>query len=80
MTEFVEDEQPSWDAATINPPAVLGEVIHQIDPSQNAATSVGQSAPHVISSTPLTYLRKLLAVDHRKEDGGRPAQLPERLR
>lgn len=42
--DFVEDEKPSWDAVAINPPYVLGEVIHQCDKPEKLNTSVGKCA------------------------------------
>ncbi len=42
--EFIEDEKPSWDAATVNPPLVLGEVIHQVASPDKLNTSVGESS------------------------------------
>ncbi|WWC63268.1 uncharacterized protein I303_105868 [Kwoniella dejecticola CBS 10117] len=40
LWKFIEDEKPSWDAAAINPPLVLGEVIHQVDSPEKLNTSV----------------------------------------
>ena len=40
--EFIEEEKPKWDAATINPPLVLGEVIHQCEKPESLNTSVGR--------------------------------------
>ncbi|OWT39011.1 D-lactaldehyde dehydrogenase [Cryptococcus neoformans var. grubii Br795] len=40
LWNFVEDEKPSWDAVAINPPYVLGEVIHQCDKPEKLNTSV----------------------------------------
>ncbi|WRT68381.1 uncharacterized protein IL334_005357 [Kwoniella shivajii] len=40
LWKFIEDEKPSWDAAAINPPLVLGEVIHQVDDPEKLNTSV----------------------------------------
>jgi hypothetical protein len=31
FVEFMEDNHPSWDFATINPPLVFGPVIHQVE-------------------------------------------------
>lgn len=38
--EFLEDNKPSFDIATINPPFVLGPVIHQVDKVESLNTSV----------------------------------------
>ncbi|RSH88686.1 methylglyoxal reductase (NADPH-dependent) gre2 [Saitozyma podzolica] len=38
--KFIEDEKLSWDGATINPPLVLGEVIHECDSPEKLNTSV----------------------------------------
>ncbi|WVQ68084.1 uncharacterized protein L199_006290 [Kwoniella botswanensis] len=40
LWKFIEDEKPSWDAVAINPPLVLGEVIHQVDSPEKLNTSV----------------------------------------
>ncbi|ODO07587.1 D-lactaldehyde dehydrogenase [Cryptococcus wingfieldii CBS 7118] len=37
---FIEKEKPSWDAATINPSLVLGEVLQQVDKVESLNTSV----------------------------------------
>lgn len=42
--DFIEDEKPSWDGVAINPPYVLGEVIHQCDKPESLNTSVGKCA------------------------------------
>ncbi|WVQ82612.1 hypothetical protein IAT38_004743 [Cryptococcus sp. DSM 104549] len=41
LWEFIETEKPSWDAAAINPPWVLGEVIHEVSDPAKINTSVG---------------------------------------
>ncbi|WVQ81865.1 hypothetical protein IAT38_003992 [Cryptococcus sp. DSM 104549] len=38
--KFIEDEKPSWEGVTINPPLVLGEVIHQVEDPSKLNTSV----------------------------------------
>ncbi|WVR07601.1 hypothetical protein IAU60_004643 [Kwoniella sp. DSM 27419] len=40
LWKFIEDEKPSWDAAAINPPLVLGQVIHQVEDPEKLNTSV----------------------------------------
>ncbi|AAW43616.1 hypothetical protein CNBE3560 [Cryptococcus deneoformans B-3501A] len=40
LWKFIEDEKPSWDAVAINPPLVLGEIIHQCDDPTKLNTSV----------------------------------------
>ncbi|KAK4688593.1 phosphate transporter, partial [Tremellales sp. Uapishka_1] len=40
LWKFIETEKPSWDAASICPPLVLGEVIHQCEKPENLNTSV----------------------------------------
>ncbi|ODO08642.1 D-lactaldehyde dehydrogenase [Cryptococcus wingfieldii CBS 7118] len=40
LWKFIEDEKPTWDAAAINPPLVIGEVIHQCDNPEKLNTSV----------------------------------------
>ncbi|WVQ74953.1 hypothetical protein IAR50_004561 [Cryptococcus sp. DSM 104548] len=40
LWKFIEDEKPTWDAAAINPPLVIGEVIHQCDDPEKLNTSV----------------------------------------
>ncbi|GHJ85946.1 hypothetical protein NliqN6_2348 [Naganishia liquefaciens] len=38
--KFMEENKPSWDFATINPPLVFGPIIHQVDSPENLNTSV----------------------------------------
>lgn len=38
--KFVEENKPSWDIATINPPMVLGPIIHQVESPEKLNTSV----------------------------------------
>ncbi|ODO08641.1 hypothetical protein L198_00373 [Cryptococcus wingfieldii CBS 7118] len=38
--QFIEEKKPSWDAVAINPPYVLGEIIHQCDKPESLNTSV----------------------------------------
>ncbi|CAD6566020.1 MAG: methylglyoxal reductase (NADPH-dependent) gre2 [Tremellales sp. Tagirdzhanova-0007] len=40
MWKFIEEEKPTWEGVTINPPLVLGEVIHQCDKPEDLNTSV----------------------------------------
>ena len=40
--KFFEDEKPSFDGVTINPPLVLGPVIHQVKAVEDLNTSVGE--------------------------------------
>jgi len=40
--KFVKENKTSWDLATINPPLVLGPVIHQCDSTDKLNTSVAQ--------------------------------------
>jgi len=40
LWKFVEEEKPSWDAVAINPPLVLGEVIHECESPEKLNTSV----------------------------------------
>lgn len=40
LWKFIEDEKPSWDAVSINPPLVIGEVIHECDEPEKLNTSV----------------------------------------
>ncbi|GFZ49479.1 Putative uncharacterized oxidoreductase [Saitozyma sp. JCM 24511] len=38
--KFIEDKKPSWDGVTINPPWVLGPIIHECDTPEKLNTSV----------------------------------------
>jgi hypothetical protein len=38
--KFVEEEKPSWDLVTVNPPFVLGPIIHQVNKPESLNTSV----------------------------------------
>jgi len=38
--KYIKDEKPNWDGATINPPMVLGPIIHQCDSIDKLNTSV----------------------------------------
>ncbi|ODN78724.1 hypothetical protein L202_04291 [Cryptococcus amylolentus CBS 6039] len=40
LWKFIEEKKPSWDAVAINPPYVLGEIIHQCDKPESLNTSV----------------------------------------
>ncbi|KAK8854804.1 hypothetical protein IAR55_003543 [Kwoniella newhampshirensis] len=40
LWKFVEDNKPNWDGVAINPPLVLGEVIHQVEDPSKLNTSV----------------------------------------
>ncbi|ORY35639.1 D-lactaldehyde dehydrogenase [Naematelia encephala] len=40
LWKFIEDEKPSWDAVAINPPYVLGDVIHECEKPEKLNTSV----------------------------------------
>ncbi|WWD19049.1 hypothetical protein CI109_103507 [Kwoniella shandongensis] len=40
LWKFIEEEKPSWEGVAINPPLVLGEVIHQVDDPSKLNTSV----------------------------------------
>jgi hypothetical protein len=51
-TDFIEKNSPKWDAATVNPPLVLGEVLQQVESADKLNTSVGKSprpAPRAFS-------------------------------
>ncbi|EPQ27590.1 uncharacterized protein PFL1_04728 [Pseudozyma flocculosa PF-1] len=39
--DFVEAEKPQWDLATINPPLVLGPLLHQVKSPESLNTSAG---------------------------------------
>ncbi|EST07003.1 3-beta hydroxysteroid dehydrogenase/isomerase [Kalmanozyma brasiliensis GHG001] len=39
--EFVEQNKPSWDLVTVNPPLVFGPIIHQVAAAEKLNTSVG---------------------------------------
>lgn len=39
--EFVEQNKPTWDLVTINPPLVLGPILHQVNSPEKLNTSVG---------------------------------------
>lgn len=39
--QFVEENKPSWDLVTINPPLVFGPIIHQVNSPEKLNTSVG---------------------------------------
>ncbi|SNX88046.1 related to GRE2 - methylglyoxal reductase (NADPH-dependent) [Melanopsichium pennsylvanicum] len=39
--QFVEENKPSWDLVTINPPLVFGPILHQVDSPEKLNTSVG---------------------------------------
>lgn len=38
--DFVEKEKPQWDLSTINPPLVLGPILHQVNAPEKLNTSV----------------------------------------
>lgn len=38
--KFVEEEKPNWDLVTVNPPFVLGPIIHQVTKPESLNTSV----------------------------------------
>lgn len=38
--KFVEEEKPSWDLVTVNPPFVLGPIDHQVSKPESLNTSV----------------------------------------
>ncbi|WVF72784.1 hypothetical protein IAT40_007602 [Kwoniella sp. CBS 6097] len=40
LWKFTDDKKPTWDAVAINPPYVLGEVIHEVDKPEKLNTSV----------------------------------------
>ncbi|ODN86556.1 D-lactaldehyde dehydrogenase [Cryptococcus wingfieldii CBS 7118] len=40
LWKFIDEKKPSWDAVAINPPFVLGEIIHQCDKPESLNTSV----------------------------------------
>lgn len=39
--QFVEENKPSWDLVTINPPLVFGPILHQVNAPDKLNTSVG---------------------------------------
>ncbi|GAC71110.1 flavonol reductase [Moesziomyces antarcticus T-34] len=39
--QFVEENKPEWDLVTINPPLVLGPILHQVAAPEKLNTSVG---------------------------------------
>ena len=39
--EFVETNKPAWDLVTVNPPFVLGPILHQVNAPEKLNTSVG---------------------------------------
>ncbi|KAN0064118.1 hypothetical protein ACQY0O_003285 [Thecaphora frezii] len=39
--EFVESHQPAWDLVTVNPPMVLGPLLHQVQSAESLNTSTG---------------------------------------
>lgn len=39
--EFIEKEKPNWDIATINPPLILGPIIHEVSAKSSSHLVVG---------------------------------------
>ncbi|CAD6582220.1 MAG: methylglyoxal reductase (NADPH-dependent) gre2 [Cyphobasidiales sp. Tagirdzhanova-0007] len=40
--QFVEDNKPKWDLVALNPPFILGPILHQVNAADKLNTSVGQ--------------------------------------
>lgn len=59
--KFMEDNHPSWDFATINPPLVFGPVIHQVESADKLNTSVANF---------WAYIEGKKTDDDLKESGG----------
>ncbi|KAI5449717.1 hypothetical protein NCC49_004082 [Naganishia albida] len=59
--KFMEDNKPSWDFATINPPLVFGPIIHQVESPDKLNTSVANF---------WAYIEGKKTDDDLKESGG----------
>lgn len=41
VKQFVDEEKPQFDIATMNPPLVIGPILHQVTKPDSLNTSVG---------------------------------------
>ncbi|WVQ75184.1 hypothetical protein IAR50_004794 [Cryptococcus sp. DSM 104548] len=61
LWDFIEQEKPTWDAATVNPSLVFGEVIHQCDKPESLNQSVAILYQYATGQVPESHLLSPIA-------------------